>query len=111
MKCPKCGHDATLNELKDNPDTCPKCGIVYQKYIAMKQALSSPASKKAPKPSVLTTRTTGKPQEVVVTDIKMSFTSMVVFMVKWAFAAIPAVIIIAVIWMFIVQMLKVIFSG
>lgn len=31
--------------------------------------------------------------EVVITDIKMPFWSMVVFMVKWAIAAIPAIII------------------
>jgi hypothetical protein len=31
---------------------------------------------------------------VVITDIKMPFGSMIVFMVKWAFAAIPAIIII-----------------
>lgn len=36
-------------------------------------------------------------QEVVVVDLKMSFWSMVVFMVKWAIAAIPAIIILAVI--------------
>lgn len=33
--------------------------------------------------------------EVVVTDIRMSFISMVIFMVKWAIAAIPAIIILA----------------
>lgn len=33
-------------------------------------------------------------QEVVVKDIRMSFGSMVLFMVKWAFAAIPALFII-----------------
>lgn len=32
-------------------------------------------------------------QEVVVTDIQMPFGSMVVFMIKWAIAAIPAAII------------------
>lgn len=32
-------------------------------------------------------------QETVITDIKMPFWSMVTFMVKWAVAAIPAVII------------------
>ena len=37
-------------------------------------------------------------QHVVVTDIRMSFWSMVVFMVKWAVAAIPAFIILAVLW-------------
>jgi hypothetical protein len=32
-------------------------------------------------------------REVVVTDIKMPFLSMVVFMIKWAIASIPAIII------------------
>ena len=35
--------------------------------------------------------------EVVVTDIKMSFPSMVIFMVKWAIATIPAIIILTVV--------------
>ena len=35
-------------------------------------------------------------REVVVTDIKIPFWSMVVLMVKWAIAAIPAVIILMV---------------
>ncbi|OGA43663.1 MAG: hypothetical protein A3G24_00755 [Betaproteobacteria bacterium RIFCSPLOWO2_12_FULL_62_13] len=35
--------------------------------------------------------------EVVVTDIKIPFWSMVVLMVKWALAAIPAVVILIVI--------------
>lgn len=34
-------------------------------------------------------------KEVVVTDIKMPFWSMVVFMIKWAIASIPAFIILA----------------
>lgn len=32
-------------------------------------------------------------QEVVVTDVQMKFGSMVLFMVKWTLAAIPALII------------------
>jgi len=35
--------------------------------------------------------------EIVVKDIKMPFVSMVIFMVKWAIASIPAVIIIVLI--------------
>jgi hypothetical protein len=35
-------------------------------------------------------------REVIVVDIKMHFWSMVVFMVKWAIASIPALIILAV---------------
>ena len=37
-------------------------------------------------------------QKVVITDIKMPFLSMVFFMVKWALAAIPAFIIIGIIF-------------
>jgi len=36
-------------------------------------------------------------QQVIVTDIKIPFLSMVVLMVKWALAAIPAVIVLIVI--------------
>ena len=35
----------------------------------------------------------GEKQEVVVTDIKVHFWSMVVLMVEWALAAIPALVI------------------
>lgn len=34
-------------------------------------------------------------QEVVVTDIRMPFLSMVIFMIKWAVAAIPAFVILS----------------
>jgi AmiR/NasT family two-component response regulator len=37
--------------------------------------------------------TQGSHSEVVIVDIKMPFWSMVTFMVKWAIAAIPAVVI------------------
>ncbi len=41
-------------------------------------------------------RTSAGPTDVVVTDIHMSFGSMVLFMVKWALAAIPALLILMV---------------
>ena len=41
-------------------------------------------------------------QGVTIKDIHMKFGSMVWFMVKWAFAAIPAMLIIAsIVWLFI----------
>jgi GYF domain 2 len=43
---------------------------------------------------------------VVITDIRMRFSSMVIFMVKWAFAAIPAIIIIYLIIIIIVGLLS-----
>jgi len=36
-------------------------------------------------------------QDVVITNIKMPFFSMVVFMLKWVFASIPALILIGII--------------
>lgn len=35
------------------------------------------------------------PREIIVTDIRMPFTSMVVFMIKWVIASIPAFIILS----------------
>lgn len=42
-------------------------------------------------------QTRPEPQKVTVTDINMPFGSMVVFMVKWTLAAIPAVIMLSVV--------------
>ena len=49
--------------------------------------------------------------EVVVTDIKMSFSSMVVFMVKWAVATIPAIIILTAVGSITLGLLKAIFGS
>lgn len=38
-------------------------------------------------------------REVEVTDVNMKFWSMVVFMIKWAFASIPAVIVLAIVFL------------
>ena len=46
-------------------------------------------------------------REVIVTDIRMPFVSMVVLMVKWALASIPAVIIL----FFIFGILGALFGG
>ena len=48
---------------------------------------------------------------VVVVDVKMPFMSMVTFMVKWAIASIPAIIILVVIWATAVAVLGGIFGG
>ena len=50
-------------------------------------------------------------KNVVVTDIKMPFGSMVVFMVKWAVATIPAIIILTVIGSITFGILSAIFGG
>lgn len=49
--------------------------------------------------------------KVVVTDIKMSFSSMVVFMVKWAIATIPAIIILTAAGSITLGILRMIFKN
>lgn len=49
--------------------------------------------------------------EIVVTDIKIPFMSMVVLLVKWALAAIPAMIILIIIGMVLSMILGAMFGG
>jgi hypothetical protein len=50
-------------------------------------------------------------QEVVVKDIKMSFGSMVIFMIKWSIAAIPAMMILGLIGLFFGAIFGGMFAG
>lgn len=50
-------------------------------------------------------------QEIIITDIRMKFWSMVWFMVKWAFASIPALIILGAIIMIIGTIIAAVFGG
>jgi len=50
-------------------------------------------------------------REVVVTDVKIPFWSMVVLLVKWAIAAIPALIILLVIGSVVSMVIAAIFGG
>ncbi len=50
-------------------------------------------------------------QYVVVTDIRMPFLSMVVFMIKWAVASIPAFIILSIIAAVLMMLLGGMLSG
>jgi len=78
--CSECGEPRG----KDYPRFC-KCGFDY-----FGKGITEPSPKEI-QPS----------QNVVVTDIKMSFSSMVEFMVKWAIASIPALIILFIIGFFV----------
>ena len=50
-------------------------------------------------------------QEVVVVDIKMPFLSMVVFMVKWVIASIPALLILGLLLGFATALLGGVWAG
>ena len=44
-----------------------------------------------------------KEQDIVIRDFNMPFSSMVIFMVKWAIASIPAIIIIWILFMILIS--------
>ncbi|NMW20916.1 MAG: hypothetical protein HKK67_04650 [Chlorobiaceae bacterium] len=50
-------------------------------------------------------------QKVVVTDIRMPFWSMVMFMVKWVFASIPALVILSVLISLIMAVITTLFGA
>lgn len=59
----------------------------------------------------MTTPPVLRPTAVVVTDIHMPFSSMVAFMVKWAIASIPALLILTVIGFFVAFLLPAFLKG
>ena len=106
-QCPSCEHEAPQAEFGE-PLRCPKCGAYYDKALKMKlsAALASsatPVAEPAPakKPAftlaadhvAVATRGLDGAQPVVVVDVQMRFWSMVVFIIKWALASIPALLI------------------
>jgi hypothetical protein len=54
---------------------------------------------------------TGSTQPVTIVDIRMSFGSMVGFMIKWALASIPALIIVWIILGAIIGLISLVFGG
>lgn len=106
MQCPKCGHEPTLTELQASPEDCTQCGVNYAKFRqiqardaegrAKDQATAVAMAKASPQVRSALADYPGA-QPVVVIDLNMNFWSMVKFMVKWAFASIPALLIIFVI--------------
>jgi hypothetical protein len=82
MKCPKCG--------LENPESSSRCDCGYNfstGQVEQTHALRHVAGQK---------QLPRDRPEVTVSDIRMPFWSMVVFMVKWAVASIPAVLILIV---------------
>ena len=110
IHCPRCKSDLEVDAIGDFV-SCSSCSVEF--YVEESQKIKSliekfhpfeesepnippvPDNKPVSKPSrVLTMPVRGsEPNYVVVTDIKMKFSSMVEFMIMWAFAAIPAFIV------------------
>ena len=95
--CKQCDSEKNYDEVKKNLNLCPDCN-----------ADLSAGLKSSPTPKTKTTSTKKKNEskiidvssaqshnanEVIITDVKMKFGSMIMFMVKWVIASIPAFII------------------
>jgi hypothetical protein len=98
MQCPKCRYEPTLAEIQAGFETCPKCDETERNYQQKVREIAA-------QPSSL------HPQPVVIVDFRMSFMSMVWFMVKWALAAIPAAIILVAIVVAAVAFFAGVFGG
>ena len=94
VACFHCSLEFTVDESTVDKSTVDqpkmdetKKGKLLNTLLSDKQNISKPIS-------VLTMPVrTNEPTYVIVTDIRMNFSSMVEFMVKWVFASIPALII------------------
>lgn len=106
MQCPECNH-VPLAGTQPDPTRCPECGIYYAKAAWLRKG-QVPAGTKPKPPAVKVSDAYGVQQAlrnypgaqpVVVIDVQMSFNSMVWFMVKWALASIPALIILFILFL------------
>jgi predicted Zn finger-like uncharacterized protein len=91
-ECGECSHAFTIQRPKAKAVPVPPAPTASsgRKRVKAPAAAVSAQSARSQKP--------GEPQKVIVTNIKMSFGAMVVFMIKWVLAAIPAFIILALIF-------------
>jgi hypothetical protein len=105
FECPKCNQSLDApEELVGQLIECPSCNETIEIPIhSSPPRLETPM---APKPQHIVKNIVRRqpiqviveeqPIKVVVKDFEMSFDSMVMFMIKWALASIPALFILAV---------------
>ena len=86
--CWKCGYTRDGSPPKEGGEVSPEA--ILPNGLLLSQVVASSVSSQS--------RSTKQPeqQEVVVVDVSVPFGSMVVFMVKWAIASIPAFLILIV---------------
>jgi len=114
QQCPSCSYELTMQEQVDNPDSCPKCGIYFEKFLAKQAALKEAALSEGGRTGGLAGAKAGmrqarakrveqereladsrsKPTHVSVVNFDVPFWDLVRFMVKFVFATIPAAIIV-----------------
>ena len=90
MKCDSCGIETVINYGNSSAVLCGDCSASDEGKKMMAEN-----SKSARSGSVAVQRASSS--GVIINDIQMPFSSMVVFMVKWTLASIPALIILLII--------------
>ena len=99
ISCPHCGEPAKApSKYAGKNAECPSCGKEFRIQETNRPTAQGAVPQSDSSASIMT---------VVVTDIKIPFVSMIILMVKWAIAAIPAFIILA----FIGFIFSAIFAG
>jgi uncharacterized membrane protein YvbJ len=100
--CPTCGHDNALTTRN-----CENCGQFNEAAFRPARGGSGVSTESSSAVQSLTKHVTS----VVVTDIRMPFGSMVTFMVKWAIASVPAMVILVIIVFVMLTILATVFGG
>ena len=104
-KCNDCGHTFGFLELKKG--VCKSCinksKEDWENYNANLSSSDKPPSNKVPLNDNKNTNQSNNKnkgvQTVIISDINMPFGSMVVFIIKWALASIPAFLILAILFL------------
>ncbi|WP_165673010.1 hypothetical protein [Metapseudomonas otitidis] len=94
QQCQKCSYEFTLREIQEKAQ-CPKCAewaaIDERAREIVQERRVQTAGRSATVNRAMEGMDGARP--VVVVDFRMSFGSMVMFMIKWAIASIPALLI------------------
>lgn len=119
--CKSCGYERLSTD--DAPDwQCPSCGVAYVKSNSAGVRRAQPTQESRGQPSspppaarprataerFVEARVAGATladSHVVITDVRIPFWSLVWLLVKLAFAAIPAAILVTVIWMIVIGLI------
>ena len=105
--CKKCDSEKKYEEVKKNLNLCPDCNSDLSaglKSSPIPKTKTTSTKKKNESKTIEVSTHKGNStqfQPVTIEDIKMPFSSMILFMIKWAIASIPAIIILFLIWMMV----------
>jgi hypothetical protein len=106
MRCPKCGAWALASFTR-----CPAPSCDWAAPDASIDQGPTSSANDVPSTAVRAHSVPTELGSVIVTDIRMPFTSMVTFMVKWAVASIPATVILIIVLILTLAILSAVFGG